>query len=167
MPRTPLVASVAPRETVALEMYQPLLPDVPTTAALDAGSAVSIEMVRLCTISLRPAPSVALKSSVCTPSPSTAKDCAYWVHVPLSNRYQIESGGDVPFMRSKVTLTADVYQPDEPAVPIRTARESSTIPMIVPLTTENSFAASALPARSKEKYTTECVPMLGTRKGSV
>ena len=36
----------------------------------------------------------------------------------------------MPFMRSKVTLTADVYQPDEPAVPIRTARESSTIPMI-------------------------------------
>ena len=69
----------------------------------------------------------------------------------MSNRYQIESGGDVPFMRSKVTLTADVYHPDEPAVPIRTARESSTIPMIDPLTTENSFAASALPARSKEK----------------
>src|SRR5437667_4542849 len=166
-PRTPLVASVALRETVALEMYQPLLPDVPVTVGLDVGSAVSIGMIRWCTISLRPAPSVALKSSVCTPSPTTAKDCAYWVHVPLSNRCQIESGGDVPFMRSKVTLTADVNHPDEPAVPIRTARESSTIPMIVPLTTVNSFVDSALPARSKEKYTTECVPMLGTRKGSV
>src|SRR5207247_8882649 len=109
MPRPPLVASVAPRETVALEMYQPLLPDVPTTAALDAGSAVSIEMVRGCTISLRPAPSVALKSSVCTPSPTTTKDCAYWVHLPLYNRFQIESGGAVPFIKRRLTLTAERY----------------------------------------------------------
>src|SRR5947208_16858079 len=107
MPRTPLVASFAPRETVALEMYQPLLPDGPTTAALDAGSAVSIEMARCGTISLRPAPSVALKSNVCTPSPTTTKDCAYWVHVPTSNRYQIEAGGEVPFLRRKATSPAD------------------------------------------------------------
>src|SRR5439155_1308472 len=62
----------------------------------------------------------------------------------------IDSVGDAADPAGRVR-PADVYHPDEPAVPIRNARESSTIPRIVPLTTENSFAASTLPARSKEK----------------
>ena len=79
----------------------------------------------------------------------------------------MESGGEVPFTSCKVTVTADVYQPEDPAVPFRMACESRDTPVIVPLTTAKEFVGSMFPATSMEWYWTEWVPTLLTRTGSV
>ena len=64
-------------------------------------------------------------------------------------------------------MTAEVYQPAEPAVPFRMARESRAMSLIVPLTTEKEFVGSMLAATSMEWYCTEWVPTLLTRNGTV
>src|SRR5712691_7308307 len=95
-------------------------------------------------------PFVALKSRLWTPSPYTTNDWPYRVHAPPSKRYQIESGGEVSFTSCNVTVTADVYQPEEPAVPFKTARETGAMPLIVPFTTAKEFVGSMFPATSME-----------------
>src|SRR2546423_5520987 len=68
MRATPLVKSVAFRTRVAGDTYQPLLPVVPETAAVDTGFVVSTLTFLEWTASVRPARSVARYSSVCSPS---------------------------------------------------------------------------------------------------
>ena len=56
---TPLEASVAFRETVTFEMYQPFEPKVPERTAVVVGGVVSIKMLAECSASTRPATSTA------------------------------------------------------------------------------------------------------------
>src|SRR6267378_1096484 len=147
---TPLVFSVACKDTVTGEIYHPLLPRVPARADVLAGAAVSILMTRWWTASFRPAPFVALKSRLWIPSALTTKGWEKMVQGPPSNRYPMKSGGEVPFTSCKVTVTAETYHPEEPAVPARTACESRAIPLIVPLMTVNECVSSMFPATSIE-----------------
>src|SRR2546427_10350865 len=79
----------------------------------------------------------------------------------------MESGGEVPFTSSKVAVTAEVYQPEEPAVPLRTARDRRETLVIVPFTTEKEVVGSMFPATSMESDWTTWEPTLLTRNGSV
>src|SRR5439155_23707106 len=68
MPATPLVASVALRTTVTLEMNQPLAPDCPERSATEAGATVSTETAMERTVSESPARSDPRYSTRCWPS---------------------------------------------------------------------------------------------------
>src|SRR6267378_692811 len=87
MRATPLVPSVAFRNTVTGETYQPLLPNVPERAEVDTGTVVSILTFLEWTASTSPARSVAWYSTTCCPSPRK-KGPPYTDQGPLSIRYE-------------------------------------------------------------------------------
>src|SRR5947199_10586858 len=88
MAATPLVASLALRETETLETNQPFAPDCPERSAIEIGAIVSTETVMDRFASSLPALSTAKNSIVCVPS-ETRNGPEYSVQRPASIRYEM------------------------------------------------------------------------------
>src|SRR2546422_10358922 len=102
--------SVALRVTTTSEVYQPLLPKVPESEAVETGLSVSTFTDWFWVNSTFPATSVAWYCNQCSPRPRI-KEVEYGVQEPLSTRYTTAA---IPLRLSfaaSVTLTFDRYHP--------------------------------------------------------
>src|SRR6266568_4367555 len=105
IPATPLVASVAVKLTITVEMYHPFAPGVPESAAVVCGAVVSIGIAAWWTASFSPALFVALKSRPWTPSPMTKNGDEYRVHAPPSTTTKEFVGSAFPATSVEPKLT--------------------------------------------------------------
>src|SRR2546426_6331248 len=141
---TPLVASVAFREIVTFEVYQPLSPRWPASSAMVTGGVVSIAILTEWRASTLPAMSVAKYWSVCRPS-VRENGIPYVCQDPLSTRYVMLATPLVASVAASEIVTLEMYQPSSPTVPVRVIVDWGGIVSIEILL---EVAGSAFPARS-------------------
>src|SRR5205823_1674860 len=113
MPATPLGASVAWKEKVTADVYQPPCPKVPASVASVTGGVVSMAIDSERIGSVIPARSVAKNSTTCTPSART-KGPAYTDQGPPSTRKVMFA---IQLVASDALQKADTEETNHPFAP--------------------------------------------------